>query len=400
MELSSRQQICELANKSDSILVCLPKNPDGDAIASSLGVFLILEKLGKKATLVCPTAIPENFLFLPASQNIIHKLEGIKEYMISLGVERKNLEQLRYEVNDHNLNIFITAKDGDLEKRLENENIKLEPAKFKYDLIIILGVQDIESLGSVYDENSELFFETPIINIDHHPSNEYFGKVNLVEITASSTAEIITAIYPLLKEDLLDKKIATLLLAGIIFSTESFQNKNTTPNSLTAAASLIAAGADQQKIIRYLFKTKPVSILKLMGKIMADLKYSSRYKLAWSIISPEDFRRTSAVSENLHPVIKELINSSPEIDIILLLYKDNATVRGIINLVEQISGEELSQALSGEMKDNQIIFDSKEESFEAAERVTLERIKKWADGNNNKQLVNTTDYLKDSDNKR
>ena len=390
MELSSRQQICELANKSDSILVCLPKNPDGDAIASSLGVFLILEKLGKKATLVCPTAIPENFLFLPASQNIIHKLEGIKEYMISLGVERKNLEQLRYEVNDHNLNIFITAKDGDLEKRLENENIKLEPAKFKYDLIIILGVQDIESLGSVYDENSELFFETPIINIDHHPSNEYFGKVNLVEITASSTAEIITAIYPLLKEDLLDKKIATLLLAGIIFSTESFQNKNTTPNSLTAAASLIAAGADQQKIIRYLFKTKPVSILKLMGKIMADLKYSSRYKLAWSIISPEDFRRTSAVSENLHPVIKELINSSPEIDIILLLYKDNATVRGIINLVEQISGEELSQALSGELKDNQIIFDSKEESFEAAERVTLERIKKWADGNNNKQLVNAS----------
>ena len=340
-----------------------------------------MEKLGKKATLVCPTAIPENFLFLPASQNIIHKLEGVKEYMISLGVERKNLEQLRYEVNDHNLNIFITAKDGDLEKRLENENIKLEPAKFKYDLIIILGVQDIESLGSVYDENSELFFETPIINIDHHPSNEYFGKVNLVEITASSTAEIITAIYPLLKEDLLDKKIATLLLAGIIFSTESFQNKNTTPNSLTAAASLIAAGADQQKIIRYLFKTKPVSVLKLMGKIMADLKYSSRYKLAWSIISPEDFRRTSAVSENLHPVIKELINSSPEIDIILLLYKNNGTTRGIINLVEQISGEELNRALGGELKDSQIIFDSGEENLEAAERVTLEKIKKWADGN-------------------
>ncbi len=380
MELSPRQQICELVNKSDSVLICLPKNPDGDAIASSLGVFLILEKLGKKVTLVCPTAIPENFLFLPASQNIIHKLEGIKEYIISLSVERKNLEQLRYEVNDHNLNIFITAKDGDLEKRLENENIKLEPAKFKYDLIIIPGVQDIENLGGVYDENSELFFETPIINIDHHPSNEYFGKVNLVEITASSTAEIIASIYPLLKEDILDKEIATLLLAGIISSTESFQNKNTTPNSLTTAASLIAAGADQQKIIRYLFKTKPVSVLKLMGKIMADLKYSSRYKLAWSIISPDDFRRASAVSENLHPVIKELINSSPEIDIILLLYKDNSTVRGIINLVEQISGEELSRALGGELKDNQIIFDSGEESFEAAERITLEKIKKWADG--------------------
>ncbi len=380
MELSPRQQICELADKSDSVLVCLPKNPDGDTIASSLGVFLILEKLGKKATLVCQTAIPENFSFLPASQNVIHKLEGIKEYVISLGVERKNLEQLRYEVNDHQLNIFITAKNGDLEKRLENESVKLEPARFKYDLIIILGVQDIENLGGVYDDNSELFFETPIINIDHHPSNEYFGKVNLVEITASSTAEIIASIYPLLKEDLLDEKIATLLLAGIISGTESFQNKNTTPNSLTTAASLIAAGADQQKIIRYLFKTKPVSVLKLMGKIMADLKYSRQYKLAWSIISPEDFQRVNAVSENLHSVIKELINSSPEINIILLLYKDNGTARGIINLIEQISGEELSETLGGRLKDNQIIFDSGEENLEAAERVTLEKIKKWADG--------------------
>ena len=381
MELSPRQQICELADKSDSVLICLPKNPDGDAVASSLGVFLILEKLGKKVTLVCPTAIPENLLFLPASQNIIHKLEGIKEYVLSLGVERENLEQLRYEVNDHRLNIFITAKNGDLEKKLENENIKLAPAKFKYDLIIILGVQDIEILGGVYDDNSELFFETPIINIDHHPSNEYFGKVNLVEITASSTAEIIAGIYPLLKEDILDEKIATLLLAGIISSTESFQNKNTTPKSLTAAASLIAAGADQQKIIRYLFKTKPVSVLKLMGKIMADLKYSRRYKLAWSIISPEDFQRAGAAPENLHPVIKELINSSPEIDIILLLYKDNSTVRGIINLIERISGEELNRALGGELKNNQIIFDSMEESFAAAERITLEKIKEWADGN-------------------
>ena len=379
MELSPRQQICELVDKSDSILICLPKNPSGDAIASSLAVFLILEKLGKKATLVCPTAIPENFLFLPASQNIIHKLEGVKEYVISLGVERKNLEQLRYEVNDHHLNIFITAKNGDLEKRLENENIKLEPAKFKYDLVMVLGVQDIENLGNVYDENSELFFETPIINIDHHPSNEYFGKVNLVEITASSTAEIITAIYPLLREDVLDEKIATLLLAGIISSTESFQNKNTTPNSLTAAASLIAAGADQQKIIRYLFKTKPVSVLKLMGKIMADLKYNSHYKLAWSIISPEDFQRISAAPENLHPVVKELINSSPEIDIILLLYKDKGTTRGIINLIERVPGEKLSKLLNGELKDNQITFDSGEENLETAERNTLEIIKKWAD---------------------
>ena len=380
MELSPRQQICELVGKSDSVLVCLPKNPDGDTVGSALGIFLILEKLNKKVTIVCPTAVPENFLFLPASKNISHKLEGIREYVLSLEVRKENLEQLRYEVNDRLLNIFITAKNGDLENKLENKEIKLEPAKFKYDSIIVLGVQDLENLGVVYDENSELFFETPVINIDHHPSNEYFGKVNLVEIAASSTAEIIASIYPMFGEDILDDKIATALLTGIISGTESFQNKNTTPKSLIAAASLITAGADQQEIIRYLFKTKPVSILKLMGKVMSDLKYNSQYKLAWSIVAPEDFQRVNATPENLHPVIKDLIDSSPEIDIILLLYKDGSTVKGMINLVEQISGEELSKALNGESKDHQITFELEEENFESAERIVLDKIKKWADG--------------------
>ncbi len=380
MELSPRQQICELVNKSDSILICLPKNPDGDIVGSALGVFSILEKLNKKITIVCPTAVPENFLFLPASGNISHKLEGIREYVLSLEIKKENLEQLRYEVNDRLLNIFITAKDGELENKLENKEIKLEPAKFKYDSIIVLGVQDLENLGVVYDENSELFFETPVINIDHHPSNEYFGKVNLVEIAASSTAEIIASIYPMFGEDILDDKIATALLTGIISGTESFQNKNTTPKSLIAAASLITAGADQQEIIRYLFKTKPVSVLKLMGKIMSDLKYNSQYKLAWSIVAPEDFQKVNATPENLHPVIKDLIDSSPEIDIILLLHKDGSSVKGMINLVEKISGEELSKSLNGELKDHQITFELKEESFESAERIVLDKIKKWADG--------------------
>ena len=379
MELSPKQQICELVNKSDDILVCLPKNPGGDALGSALGIFLILEKLNKKVTLVCSTAAAENLSFLPASQNIAHKLKGVREYVLSLNVKKTDLEQLRYEVNDHRLNIFITARGGDLESQPENKEIRLEPDKYKHDLIIIPGVQDLEDLGGIYDENSELFFETPIINIDHRPSNEYFGKVNLVEIAASSTAEIIASLCPVFGEDILDDNIATALLTGIISGTESFQNKNTTPKSLTMAASLIAAGADQQKIIRHLFKTKPVSVLKLMGKIMADLKYNSRYKLAWSIISPEDFQRVNATPENLHPVVKELINSSPEIDIILLLYKNNSTVLGIINLMEQVSGEGLKKALGGELKDNQIVFDSGEESFEAAERVTLEKIKQWAD---------------------
>ena len=376
MGLSPKEQIIDQITKSETILLCVSKNPNGDALGAALGFYLALKKLGKKTDVVSPTAVLEKYSFLPSSNLITHKLEGARDYIFTVNIEKDKLQQLRYEVQDNKLKIFITAKSGDLDEK----NAALESSKFKYDLIIILGTSDLEDLGNVYDDNPELFYEAPVINIDNNPSNEYFGKINLVDVTISSTSEIVYNLISDIDEKLFDEQIATNLLTGIVSKTNSFQNKNTTPKAFLAAASLITKGANKEDVIRYLYKTKSISVIKLMGTIMSTLKYNSQYKLGWSVIDKSDFERTNTTSENLSLVVSELANSSPEFDMMLLLYKNNGKVNGIINFSEKLEVSDLAKLFNGTIKDNQIIFTSNEAAIDLAEKETLKKIKGWKDG--------------------
>lgn len=380
MGLLPKEQILDQIKKSETVLVCVGKNPDGDALGSALGLYLALKKMGKKADIVSPTAVLKEYSFLPSADVITHKLEGVRDFILSLNIDKEKLHQLRYEVQDNKLRIFITAQSDNLEEK----DIVLESARFKYDLIVILGTSDLENLGNIYDENSDLFYEAPVINIDHNPSNEYFGKINLVDVTASSTSEIIFNLIVDLKEDLISDQIATNLLEGIIFKTNSFQNKNTTPKAFLAAASLVTKGADKQEIIRYLYKTKSISTLKLMGKIMSNLKYNSKYKLGWSILSEDgdDFIKANASPEKLGLAVRELANSSPEFDLMLLICKMGEKVSGIINFSEKLRVDNLVKMLDGKIEENQIVFVSDETETKSAEENVLRKIKEWVNGMN------------------
>ena len=376
MGLSPKEQIIDQITKSETILLCVNKNPNGDALGAAFGLYLALKRLGKKTDVVSPTAILEKYSFLPSSNLITHKLEGARDYIFTVDIKKDKLQQLRYEVQDNKLKIFITAKSGDLDEK----NAVLESSKFKYDLIIILGTSDLENLGDIYDNNPELFYEAPVINIDNNPSNEYFGKINLVDVAISSTSEMVYNLITDLDEKLFNDQIATNLLAGIISKTNSFQNKNTTPKAFLAAASLITKGANKEDIIRYLYKTKSISIIKLMGTIMSTLKYNSQYKLGWSVITKNELEKTNATPENLSLVVNELANSSPEFDMMLLLYKNNGKTNGIVNFSEKLEASALAKLLNGTIQDNQIIFASNEATIDLAEKEALKKIKEWKDG--------------------
>jgi phosphoesterase RecJ-like protein len=375
MGLNSQEQIKDQIGKNDAILICVGKNPEGDALGSALALYGSLKKMGKKVDVVSPGAVADKYVFMPEVDRISSKLEGARDYVFSLDIDKKKLQQLRYEVEEDKLKIFITAKNGEISK----DRISLESARFNYEIIIVLGTSDLESLGGVYDENSELFYDVPVINIDNNPSNEYFGKINLVDVAASSTAEIVFNLISELDEKLIDEKIATDLLTGVIAATDSFQNKNTTPKAFMAAASLIAQGANKQDIIRYLYKTKSVSMLKLMGKAMSGLKYNSQYKLAWSIIDDDSFIKANAVT-SINLAIKELSQSSPEFDLFFLLYTYDGSLKGIVDFGSKQDASELMKLLNGHMEDGQVIFTPQETDLVAAEKEILRKIKIWFDG--------------------
>ncbi len=270
-DLSPKQQAVELINSAKDILVVSHKNADGDALGSIIALKLVLEKLGKKATIAIPDKPSGLFLFMPKIKEVQTKVDFSKDLHISLKLDHAKFSNIGYKRNEkeNSIDIIVTPQEG----KFEPEDVKIQTSCQNYDLVIVVDTPNIERLGSLA-EPADIFYEIPTINIDHHPANEKFGKVNWVELVATSTAEILVSLIEALgkNKNLLDEDIATALLTGLIYDTSSFQNVNTTPKSLTIAAQLVAAGGHQQEIIRNLYKTKSLETLKLWGNILTKIK--------------------------------------------------------------------------------------------------------------------------------
>lgn len=330
MALSPKEQIHESVKKSKNILVCLPKDPTTDAIAAGLALFAALEKLGKKSKVVCNEfSLPPHHQFLPKSKEILSDLTSLKKFIISLDVTQTKVEELSYDIKDNKLDIFITPKDGLFRER----DVSFSSTSYEYDLIFVVDSPDLESLGKLYDNNTEFFYHTSIINIDHSPTNEHFGQINLVDLTATSSSEIIFELIKEWKEDILDEYIATSLLAGIISKTKSFQTTTVTPRSLAIASHLISSGARREEIVKHLYQTKSVETLKLWGRALARLKQDKEHRIVWSLLGQEDFRKAGTTDEeDILSVIDELIVNAPKAEIIMILYeREKNKILAVVN---------------------------------------------------------------------
>ncbi len=176
------------------------------------------------------------------------------------------------------------------------------------DLLITMGVKSLEEIGSFFEQNSQLFSQTPVLNIDNHPSNENFGEVNLVDVT-SPLAEILTNLIKFMEaedEAFLDEKIATHLLTGVICASQNFRNAKTRPKTFETSAYLIERGGDHQKIIKHLYKQKSVSQINLLGKILEKLSFNEPRELYSASLTEKDFQDCKSSSRDLSFVVEEL----------------------------------------------------------------------------------------------
>lgn len=319
MVLDTEQQILKLIQKSERILLLPSAPPDGDSLGSALALYLVLKKLGKEATVICAEPIPEVFKFLPTTQIINQKWSAAQDFIVTLECKEAEVSKVRYEVEPNKFNIIVTPKRGDF----KNSDVTFSHGPARYDLVITLDTADLKQLGIIYEENSRLFYELPVINIDHHASNAEFGKINQVDIMASSTTEILVFLIEDLEREtsqkLMDEDIATLLLAGIITDTGSFQHSNTTPKAFAVAAHLLDLGARQQEIIQHVYKTKNLSTLKLWGRVLSKIRYDEKLRFVWSTITQEDLKETGADEEESAGIIDELLTNAPGAEVVLLL---------------------------------------------------------------------------------
>ncbi|MBI4050661.1 MAG: DHH family phosphoesterase [Candidatus Doudnabacteria bacterium] len=340
------KQIFEAVNKANRVLVVLPANPNGDALGSGLAFFDFLRKLDKQPEIICAAADLAAFNFLPKLKEIKRELEVSQSFVISLQTENAKLDELSYEVKPDRVDIFVKPKSG----KFTTQDVSFKSAKFPYDLIVTLDCPSLEHLGEIYEKNTDLFFETAVINIDHHPSNEHYGEINHVDLAATSTAEILTILIQDYEASLIDENIATNLLTGIIVETNSFQHIKTTPQAFLMASNLIAQGGKHQEIIRQIYKTKHIPLLKLWGRALARLKEIPDLKLAYSLVNFTDLEKSGSTTPDVLGVMRELVANLVGHKIILLLAEVSPQkVVGYLHFHPSVKSQVVISALSGQM---------------------------------------------------
>jgi len=248
-DLTPKQQTSEAIRQAETILITTGQHPSVDQVTAVLALAAVLRKFGKKVSVVISDTLPTQVQFLDSTM-VSPGLSGLRDFIVKVDLKKAEVDKLRYEVLDGKLNVFITPFQGGFEQN----DVSFGYGDYHFDLAIVLGVPTRARIDRVYADNQSLFNTIPVLNLDYHRSNEGFGAVNLIESTASSLCEILVALSESLQTGLIDADIATIMLTGLISSTDRFTAAHTTSKSMTVAAQLMAAGARQQAIIKGLYR--------------------------------------------------------------------------------------------------------------------------------------------------
>lgn len=373
MGLDNIQQLENLLLRSREVLIFAPKNATGDAIGSSWALQYFLEKKNIRSTIVMEKNESkfERFAFLGSPLSLRYDMSGARDFVLSFNTKYNKITDVRSENDDNELRIYITPEKGSIDPR----DFSFIPAKFKYDLVVVLDCPDKEALGKTFEDNPDIFYEVPVINIDHHTDNENFGQINVVDITSSSTSEIIAQILEKIDDNLIDERIAQCLLTGIIDATNSFQKKNTTPKALQAAANLMTKGADQQEIVRFLYKTQPFYLLKLWGRIMARLVWEEHLKMVWAPVLLDDFIQSRSNPNDVPFIIEKIRDNYAGGKIFMVVFDEkNGVSRAIIKSTDSDLLKKIAVVLSANCSSDMCEFSENGNALDAGKKI-VEKIK-------------------------
>lgn len=227
-------------DKSNSILVLLPPEPDELLVSSALGLFLSLKKIGKKIQIGCSNL---NLANLPKIQglNNIKSSIGNKNLIINFQFKEQDLDKVDYDVDEKgNFQLMVKPKSGSLPPDTENINYTYSGADA--DMVITLGVSSLEELGKLYSDEKKFLDQTTIVSLNKNSRPAGFAAHNFHTNSASSIAEIV--VFVLKKTNTQPTKdAANLLLKEIYSTTNSLSTPRVTADTFEMIAFLLRNGA-------------------------------------------------------------------------------------------------------------------------------------------------------------
>jgi phosphoesterase RecJ-like protein len=222
--------------KAQKILCISHRRPDGDTLGASNALYWGMKGLGKDVEMACVDDIPARYFFMDEI--------------------RKNIKEFNFR---------------------------------DYDLIFVsdAGASYMTQYDQIYPEIFK--GEVPVINLDHHSSNDNFGTINIVDVNSASTTILIFKLFNFLNIKI-NPSAATAMLCGIYNDTGSLMHSNTTLEVFEVTGKLVELGGKVNVVAKNLFNTTPVSTMKLWGKILERANVNDQ-GVAFSVITNDDFKQ-------------------------------------------------------------------------------------------------------------
>lgn len=326
--LNLEQQIFNQIEKAKNILIVFSAKQGGDALASALALFLFLKKQNREVSIVAGDKkdAGDSFSFLPGYAEIQNNLNNLRRFIVSVDISQAKVNQIKYLVEKNTLNFIISPSEG----WFKSEDVSSRAGEFKFDLIIAVGLSDLESLGELHDKNVEFFYKTSIINIDNQAGNEEYGQINFIDLNAVSISEIIFYLLKNSGPETINEDVATCLLAGIIQKTKNFKTSNLTPRTLLTTSQLISEGANREQIVDNLYRSRSLKTLKLWGRVLNNLRSEQKEEIIWSKLNAKDLEETSPSLESLDEIIDELIMNVPSAKLAVILCEESPAKSKIV----------------------------------------------------------------------
>lgn len=222
---------------AESILIVTHFHPDGDAIGSLLGLGNALIERGRKVDLVVDGGVPDFLSFVPGQ------------------------ELVRKEIHSGT-----------------------------WDLMISVDCSDEERSGKagIYGRKNS----KQVINLDHHPTNTFFGDIYLVAPEAASATEVVYDWLEAMQQPV-TQPVAVPLLVGLVTDTLGFRTSNVKSRTLKITTALMDAGASLTEVTARTLGRKSYNMLSLWREAFSSVALEGQ--IISGVIRQVDLKKSGVI---------------------------------------------------------------------------------------------------------
>ena len=236
------QDLKNLLAEPKKICIIPHRSPDGDAMGSTLGLSIMLQKLGHSTTVLAPNDFPNFLAWLPESEKVA-----------------------------------IYEKDKTTGKKILNDA----------EIIFTLDFNALHRTGEMQEVLSTL--TVPFVMIDHHQMPDDYAQFTYSDPKMGSTCEMVYNFFGFLNvTNLIDTQIASCLYTGIVTDSGSFKYSSTTSTTHQVAGKLLDLGIDGGTIQSSLFDNNSFESLQLLGKALTNIKVLKEHNAAYTFLTQAD----------------------------------------------------------------------------------------------------------------